>query len=114
MTSGLVVVLGRVGRNFGAGMTGGKAFVWDPGGVFPLALGDTAPPYRMPEENEVSELRAIVDQHVTLTRSPIASALVNDWSRSVEAFWLLAPGSPNGGAEAEPTINLDLNVRSSE
>src|SRR5207247_7263591 len=40
MTNGRVVVLGAIGRNFGAGMSGGEAYVYDPAGELPLGLND--------------------------------------------------------------------------
>ena len=112
MTNGVVVVLGRIGRNFGAGMTGGKAFVWDPDGAFPFGLADTAPPYRSPGEAERIELREMIEQHAELTGSSTAGALLADWDRAADQFWLLSPGGPgeeaNGWAAAEPIINLEL------
>ncbi len=54
MTNGFVVVLGRVGRNFGVGMTRGRAYVWDPDRSFPVALVDTAPTHRPPDGSNSS------------------------------------------------------------
>ncbi len=114
MTNGLVVVLGRVGRNFGAGMTGGKAYVWDPNGTFPAAVADTAPLHRRPDEMEQLEVRAMVEAHLTFTRSSTAAALLDEWDRAAHAFWVLSPGrsaAMEAQADlADPVIDFMLEV----
>ncbi len=114
MTNGLVVVLGRVGRNFGAGMTGGKAYVWDPNGTFPASLADTAPLHRRPDEMDQLEVKAMVEAHLRFTGSSTAAALLDEWDRAVHAFWVLSPGR-SAGTEAQadladPVIDLVLEV----
>ncbi len=92
MTGGTVVVLGTTGRNFGAGMSGGVAFVFDQDGAFAgrvnAASGlELAPPDR--EETET--LRALVEEHVTHTRSERGAALLADWSAASRRFVRVIP-----------------------
>jgi|FLYL01.1.fsa_nt_gi glutamate synthase domain-containing protein 2/glutamate synthase domain-containing protein 1/glutamate synthase domain-containing protein 3 len=89
MTGGVAVVLGRVGRNFAAGMTGGVAYVWDPDGTLNRYLADTSPAVRRPLEMEAVELRALVEEHLAETGSPVARRILEDWDRQVERFWVL-------------------------
>lgn len=80
MTGGRVVILGRTGRNFAAGMSGGIAYVWDRDGDFNLncnlatvILESISTPE---EENEVKEL---IQKHQTLTNSTVAAEALGNW-----------------------------------
>jgi glutamate synthase domain-containing protein 3 len=98
MTGGTVVVLGSVGRNFGAGMTGGRAWLFDesdavpdqiqPASVTARTLGtfDDDPNVRGLE----AELRGLVEAHARVG-SPRAKALTADWSAARSSFWLVEP-----------------------
>lgn len=92
MTGGRVVVLGPVGRNFAAGMSGGIAYVYNPEGNFDyycnmemveLTLVET-------EENR-SELRQLLERHAAYTDSPLAKRLLADWPASCHDFLRVMP-----------------------
>ena len=89
MTGGMVVVLGSVGRNFAAGMSGGIALVWDPEerlkGQCNLA-GVELEPVEDPEG-----LRALVEQHRALTGSRRAAELLDRWPETVGQFVQVMP-----------------------
>ena len=81
MTGGRVVILGPVGDNFAAGMTGGQAFVLDEQDRLSLYLN--------PEHCEIAPLgadaeicRLLIERHAAMTGSQRASALLRDWSRT--------------------------------
>ncbi|HJR92250.1 MAG TPA: glutamate synthase large subunit, partial [Acidimicrobiia bacterium] len=94
MTGGVAVVLGPVGRNFGAGMTGGSAFVWDPDGKLNRFVAETSPAmHRLVEIDEI-ELRDLLDRHLSLTGSLVAGAVLGDWDRQRERFWVLRASRP--------------------
>ncbi|MDH5421641.1 MAG: glutamate synthase subunit alpha, partial [Acidimicrobiia bacterium] len=93
MTGGTVVVLGPVGRNFAAGMTGGKAFVWDPELRLNALLSDSAPSMRRPSEDDATELAALVSGFHAATGSPVADRILGDWDRQLARFWVLSAGS---------------------
>jgi len=89
MTGGVVVVLGRTGRNFAAGMSGGVAYVWDPAGDFPDQCNFNhgkieLEPVCRPED--VAELRALIARHQELTGSARAAAILADWDAAQERF----------------------------
>ncbi len=92
MTAGVAVILGPVGDNFGAGMTGGMAFVYDSDGSFPHHVnGETL--VHQPVETEYWEnrLKSLVAEHVENTQSRFAQGLLDDWSREVGKFWQVIP-----------------------
>jgi glutamate synthase (NADPH/NADH) large chain len=94
MTGGVVVVLGPVGRNFAAGMTGGVAFVWDPRGVFNRYVADTSPAMRRPLETEGVELAELLTRYQAETHSPVVRAVLADWNTQVGRFWVLRASKP--------------------
>jgi len=116
MTGGVVVILGETGRNFGAGMTGGLAYVYDPADALPgrynpqliaLRRVGSAGQGVMLRSSEAS-LRSLVRQHYQLTGSPRAKAILDDWNVELGNFWLVAPKDAvatieavNEGAEKE-------------
>ncbi len=94
MTGGIAVVLGPVGRNFGAGMTGGIAYVWDPDRVLPRFMADTSPPARRLLDGEGDDLLALIAEHARETASPVADAIVADWDLQRSRFWVMRSGRP--------------------
>ena len=96
MTGGTVVVLGPVGRNFAAGMTGGSAFVWDPKAVLNRYLAETSPANRRLLDMERLELHDLIDTFCRGDGSPVARAILDDWDRQADRFWVLRAGKPAG------------------
>jgi glutamate synthase (NADPH/NADH) large chain len=94
MTGGAAVILGPVGRNFAAGMTGGVAFVWDPRLVLNRFVADTAPAMRRLLAAERGPLRDLVEEHLAETGSPTARSILEDWDRQVDRFWVLRASRP--------------------
>jgi glutamate synthase domain-containing protein 2/glutamate synthase domain-containing protein 1/glutamate synthase domain-containing protein 3 len=91
MTGGTVVILGPVGMNVGAGMTGGQAFIWDPDWTLDRYLNDELVEHRALDEDEAAELRALLTRHAALTGSPRALAMLDDWHRAHKEFRLVLP-----------------------
>ncbi len=92
MTGGTVVVLGEVGDNFGAGFTGGMAFIYDKAGTFELRVNpDTVHWQRLASSHWEAQLRALVERHVAETESRFAATLLNDWDREFKHFWQVVP-----------------------
>ncbi|MDP3064444.1 MAG: glutamate synthase-related protein, partial [Chloroflexota bacterium] len=88
MTGGVVAVLGETGRNFGAGMSGGVAYVLDGGNSFPKKLNtEMVEASRLEDAHDIETLRALVVQHQRLTGSPRASELLARWKDYVNQFW---------------------------
>ncbi|HZD72720.1 MAG TPA: glutamate synthase-related protein, partial [Actinomycetota bacterium] len=91
MTGGTVVVLGPVGRNLGAGMTGGEVFLYDQGERAPERLNGELVLARRPDDLELTRLRGLIAAHAELTGSTVATALLADWHRAAGSFWRVAP-----------------------
>ncbi len=91
MTGGTVVILGEVGENFGAGFTGGTAFVYDPDDIFEQRVNaDTLGWSRVDDQGD-AELRALVERHAHETGSRYAAMILHDWPRLVGHFWHVVP-----------------------
>jgi glutamate synthase domain-containing protein 2/glutamate synthase domain-containing protein 1/glutamate synthase domain-containing protein 3 len=91
MTGGTVVVLGQVGRNLGAGMTGGEVFLYDHGERVPDRLNGELVLARRPDDLELTRLRELIVGHAELTGSTAAAAVLADWRRAAGSFWRVAP-----------------------
>ncbi len=92
MTGGTVVLLGAVGDNFGAGFTGGQAFVFDPEGLFGRRVNpDTVLWQRVGHPHWESVLRGLVERHAAETSSRYAEMLLLDWPRTLLHFWQVVP-----------------------
>jgi glutamate synthase (ferredoxin) len=91
MTGGTVVVLGPVGRNLGAGMTGGEVFLYDEGERVPERLNGELVLARRPVDLELVRLRELIVAHAELTGSATAAAVLANWDRAAGSFWRVAP-----------------------
>jgi glutamate synthase (NADPH/NADH) large chain len=92
MTGGTAVILGEVGDNFAAGMTGGMAFIHDTDGSFERRVNpDTVIWQRVETEHWELVLRRMVQEHVRETQSRFAERLLIDWVHERENFWQVVP-----------------------
>ncbi len=91
MTGGRVVVLGPTGRNFGAGMSGGIAYVWDPDRALASLVNREMVDLEPLDELDRTWLVSTVFQHRTETGSEVAGRLLTDWQFSVEQFAKVMP-----------------------
>jgi len=90
MTGGKVVVLGSIGRNFAAGMSGGTAYVWDPHGRLEACCSNGAQ-LMLESVDDDGDLKALVQRHFELTGSKRAGALLSDWTKARREFVLVTP-----------------------
>ena len=88
MTGGVVVVLGKTGRNFAAGMSGGRAFVLD---INPAHVNGEMVDILIPTEKDKQLLHQILSRYSSESGSPIAQSLLSNWSESIERFSLVMP-----------------------
>ncbi|MDA8426736.1 MAG: glutamate synthase-related protein, partial [Treponema sp.] len=92
MTGGRVVILGRTGRNFGAGMSGGVAYVHDSDGNFPSRVnGETVDLEELTDPDEIAALRDIVEAHARATGSARARRMLAGWAGAVKRFVKVMP-----------------------
>ncbi len=91
MTGGKVVVLGRTGRNFGAGMSGGVAYVWDPSGDFGSDLNGELVDLEDCDADDLTWVRDALERHVAYTGSKVGSSLLARWARAADEFAKVMP-----------------------
>jgi glutamate synthase domain-containing protein 3 len=92
MTGGTVVVLGETGRNFGAGMTGGQAYVYDIHNTLERRYNSELIAIRRVRGNgDDVALKALVQAHFDKSRSQRARTLLEDWETQRQFFWHIAP-----------------------
>ena len=91
-SGGTVAVLGGVGDNFGAGFTGGMAFVYDPDDGFERRVNpETLTWQRVSSAHWDGVLRGLVERHAAETSSRFAAGLLHDWPRAAARFWQVVP-----------------------
>jgi glutamate synthase (ferredoxin) len=91
MTGGRVAVLGRTGRNFAAGMSGGIAYVFDPHGDFAGRCNPELVDLEPLGAGGERELRQMLERHAELTGSGVATSLLAGWSHAVASFVKVMP-----------------------
>ena len=89
MTGGLVVVLGAIGRNFAAGMSGGVAYVWDPEDA--LAGRCNRAGVELDPVDDAGLLRSLIEQHRRWTGSARAGEILADWQSALSQFVMVMP-----------------------
>ena len=107
MTRGVVAILGQVGKNFGAGMSGGLAFVYDEKNQLPDRYNNQMIGLeRLNNEEEIGALKQLVVAHQRLTSSPHATAILESWETSVSKFWKVVPHAPTADSP-KPVYQYD-------
>jgi glutamate synthase (NADPH/NADH) large chain len=110
MTGGVVVVLGPVGRNFAAGMSGGLAFVWDPTQAFRARCNlDMVELEPLADEDEWL-VRGLVEDHVRFTASARATKLLANWDHVQRSFVKVIPTDYKRVLEARRVRPAQLRV----
>ena len=97
MTGGRAVILGRTGRNFAAGMSGGIAYVWDPGEELfgrcnrELVELDRFDRFSQRMEREEHEARSLIEAHVHFTGSAVGQRILEQWDTRLPEFVRVIP-----------------------
>ena len=110
MTGGIVVVLGKVGRNVAAGMTGGLAYFLDEdGGFHELVNQEIVKFQRVMTTHGQKQLKELIEAHLQRTDSPKAKMILENWQEFLPKFWQLVPPSEADGPEANPQEEKQLS-----
>ena len=92
MTGGKAIILGDTGRNFGAGMSGGEAYVFDPKKQFKEKCNfDTFELEGLKDKDEIALLHNLIKNHFKYTESEIAKRILDDWSSNIKKFVKVMP-----------------------
>ncbi|WP_017315318.1 glutamate synthase large subunit [Mastigocladopsis repens] len=103
MTGGVVVVLGKVGRNVAAGMTGGLAYFLDEDGMFPeLVNREIVKLQRVITSAGEKQLQELIRASAERTNSQKAKMILENWQEFLPKFWQLVPPSEADSPQANP------------
>ncbi len=91
MTGGRAVILGPTGRNFGAGMSGGIAYVLDEESTFKSKLNTEMVAIEALDEEDITHLRRLIERHLDETGSAVASRLLTSWSAALNTIVKVMP-----------------------
>jgi len=92
MTGGSVVILGKIGDNFAAGMTGGMAFIYDPDQEFENYVNSSSVTWQIPETDYWKDyLKKLIDEHYQVTQSKIAYKILKNYNDEVRNFKQACP-----------------------
>jgi glutamate synthase (ferredoxin) len=93
MTGGRAVILGATGRNFAAGMSGGVAYVLDESGDFveDRLNREMVEPEPMDNDEDIAELRVMIEDHLGYTDSDVAKRILDDWDGTLANFVKIMP-----------------------
>ena len=92
MTGGEVVILGKVGDNFGAGMTGGMAFIYDPENIFENYANPTSIIWQKPEtEYWIEKLKKLLQEYTEETESKVSKNILENFSIEIGNFKQVCP-----------------------
>jgi len=92
MTGGRAVILGDTGRNFGAGMSGGVAYVLDANDDFASKCNqEMVDLARLQHQEEITVLKGLIEEHREYTGSAVADRLLQDWDNAVQTFVKVMP-----------------------
>ncbi|MEH2386286.1 MAG: glutamate synthase large subunit [Nostoc sp.] len=111
MTGGVIVVLGKVGRNVAAGMTGGLAYFLDEDDLFgELVNPEIVKMQRVITEVGAKQLQELIQTHAERTGSPKAKKILQNWQEFLPKFWQLVPPSEADSPEADPEIKQLISL----
>jgi glutamate synthase domain-containing protein 3 len=92
MTGGRAVILGDTGRNFGAGMSGGVAYVLDANNDFASKCNQEMVELgRLEYQEEIAILKRLIEEHHESTGSAVAERLLQDWDNALQTFVKVMP-----------------------
>ncbi len=92
MTGGNIVILGDIGDNFGAGMTGGMAFIYDPENQFDKKVNPESVVWQTPETRFwIEHLRKLIQEHAIETNSTISKKIVKNFENEINNFVQVCP-----------------------
>ena len=91
MTGGVAVILGAVGRNFGAGMSGGMAYILDVEENFEAKVNKEMVDIEAPSPADLETIQSKIQQHFNFTKSRLAERIIENWSEYEGKFKKVMP-----------------------
>jgi glutamate synthase domain-containing protein 3 len=91
MTGGRAAILGKTGRNFAAGMSGGIAYVYDADGMFKSHCNTSTCDVKSMNEKSIDDLRGMLERHAEYTGSAVAQRILANWEKEIAKFVRVMP-----------------------
>ncbi|TAH17767.1 MAG: glutamate synthase large subunit [Cytophagales bacterium] len=113
MTGGLVIILGNVGRNFAAGMSGGVAYIWDKEGDFEGKLNKEMVSLEAVGEEDKHIIKMFVENHANYTQSALAKEVLDNWDKTMSQFLKVMPNEFRKALEKK-NITLSEQIHNKE
>jgi len=110
MTGGTVVILGKTGRNFGAGMSGGVAYVLDTQGDFHRQCNLETFELEQLSPADEDDVRILIEKHQRLTGSTVAARLLKDWESEKQSLIKVMPSDYKRVLEAQKALLKTSNI----
>ncbi len=115
MTGGRVVVLGRTGKNFAAGMSGGIAYVYDEDDTFAIRCNrEMVKLGPVEEEDELVFVRKMVERHYELTQSRRAERLLTNWAATLNKLVRIMPKEYERALERSVSADIGRGLSADE
>ena len=111
MTGGRIVVLGRTGLNFAAGMSGGVAYVLDEDDTFERRCNMELVGFDAMDESDEMELHGLIEEHHLRTLSPVAARILADWETTLPRFKKVMPHDYKRALEEMAEAERAMNAR---
>jgi glutamate synthase (NADPH/NADH) large chain len=115
MTGGRVVVLGKTGKNFAAGMSGGIAYVLDETGNFDYfcnkGLVELLP---VEDKSDINELQMLINNHLLYTQSTLAAKILTNWEEYLPKFVKVIPFEYKKVLEEQKLLELKKKLQLTE
>jgi len=109
MTRGLVLVLGKTGRNFAAGMSGGVAYVLDTDGTFAGKCNmGMVELHKIENQVEIKELHTLISRHYQYTESAVARMILDNWDANIGKFVKVMPTEYRRVLESQLNLKSDM------
>ena len=110
MTGGTVVILGKTGRNFGAGMSGGVAYILDPEGDFHRQCNLETFELAQLSPTDEDDVRVLIEKHQRLTGSTVAARLLENWASEKQSLIKVMPSDYKRVLEAQQALLKTSNI----
>ena len=91
MTGGLAIILGKTGRNFAAGMSGGIAYVYDTDKTFAKNVNMEMVEFEQLENEDLETLKFYIERHYNYTNSNVAKNILENWEETIHCFVKVMP-----------------------
>ncbi|MDX1908984.1 MAG: glutamate synthase large subunit [Bacteroidia bacterium] len=108
MTGGIAIILGKTGRNFAAGMSGGIAYVYDPDQSFIANCNQEMVAFEALDMGDIQTLKTMIRAHHALTGSRVALKIMTDWSAAFMHMVKVMPRDFKAALEKQAGPKLDL------